>query len=357
MRKTLLIVIDNLARGGAEILLTGILRNLNEEFEIILVTLTDQCDFDSQEVVFAHRYVLNYGSKVSLFNSLTGLNKIIRKHHPDIIHAHLFYSSLIARIACFHKTPVIYSLHSELSKNVFKNKWWLILLEKLTINKNHFPLAVSSIVLVDYRKTIKYNGPAGVLHNYIDDCYFEKEIAQKKFDRKDLKLIAVGNLKESKNYDYLLGAFSNIKNYDASLTIYGRKDDQLFKKYSSKITRDQLPIKFAGTVNNLHHLYQDYDVFISSSKHEGFGLNVIEAMASGLPVLLSDIDVFHEITKDNALFFKLDNPQSLSELIKKISRGEVDLQHYRKKSLEVATHYRKNLYLDHLFSIYRKSLK
>ena len=49
-KPTLLLIIDTLKKGGAETLLVGILRQLNVKFEVILVTLSAECDFDEDEI-------------------------------------------------------------------------------------------------------------------------------------------------------------------------------------------------------------------------------------------------------------------------------------------------------------------
>jgi hypothetical protein len=63
-------VIDSLGRGGAETLLIGILPDLSISYEIILVTLTDLCDFKEEEIISSKRYSLNVTNKFSLFFSI-----------------------------------------------------------------------------------------------------------------------------------------------------------------------------------------------------------------------------------------------------------------------------------------------
>src|SRR6185312_15674748 len=98
-------------------------------------------------------------------------------------------------------------------------------------------------------------------------------------------------------------------------------------------------------------------LFVMSSKNEGFGMAAIEAMASGLPLLLSDLPVFHEVTFDNALFFNITNPTSFVTLIKEILEGKYNLNQLSKKGIEIAKQYNKEKYLADLCSIYDEILQ
>ena len=138
MKKVLLLVIDNLAKGGAEVLLVGTLPELNKKYSVILVTLTNECDFNSGDIFFEKKYTLGFNNKLSFFFCVRKLKKIISLVQPSLIHSHLFYSSLIARRACPSNIPLVYSLHNEMSKNVFNNSKVLTWLEKRTIKKKPF---------------------------------------------------------------------------------------------------------------------------------------------------------------------------------------------------------------------------
>ncbi|MGN6532467.1 MAG: glycosyltransferase [Ginsengibacter sp.] len=351
----LLIIIDTLKKGGAEILLAGILAELNKKYEVILVTLSEACDFDEDEIIFSHRYHLGFKGKASFIFCVFKLNKIIKKHRPSFIQSHLFYSSLAARIVCPSNVPLLYSLHGEMSKNVFNNSKTLTFLEKKTIKHNHSTIAVSNTVLKDYQNTIgkKYN--CFVLKNYISDLYFSKKVAAKKFtDFNKLKLVAAGNIKQVKNYQFLLEAFEHLKGYNISLDIYGTGDSRIFQH---NISKSHLKITFKDAVNNLHEILPDYDLYVSCSKHEGFGIAAVEAMASGLPLLLADLPVFHEVTFDNALFFDLKNPMSFVDLIKEIFEKKYDLNRYSEKGIEISKQYNKEKYLSNLYSIYDEILQ
>ena len=64
---------------------------------------------------------------------------------------------------------------------------------------------------------------------------------------------------------------------------------------------------------------------------EGFGISAAEAMAIGLPLLLSDIAPLHEISQNNALFFDPYKPQSFADVVVKIMAGKIDLKKLSEK--------------------------
>jgi glycosyltransferase involved in cell wall biosynthesis len=357
MKKVLLLVIDNLAKGGAEVLLAGTLSELNKKYSIILVTLTNECEFNTDEILFEKKYTLGFDNKLSIFSCVRKLKKIIKETRPSLIHSHLFYSSLIARRACPSKIPLVYSLHNEMSKNVFNNSKVLTYLEKRTIKKNHSVIAVSKGALTDYENTIEKNNSSFVLHNYISDAFFRENLV-KTYPKpiQKINLIAVGNIKTQKNYVYLIKAFSLLKEFNVNLDIYGYGKKEMIKSFQNEIDKNNLAINFKGQAHHIHELLPQYDLYVSSSKHEGFGIATVEAMASGLPVLLSDLPVYHEITFSNALFFDIQDPMSFKILIKKIFEDKYDLNKLSKKGIDIAKEYTKEIYLKKLFKIYNQLL-
>lgn len=353
-KKTILCIIDNLEKGGAEIMLVGILQDLSKKYNVILVTLSDKCEFRDDEIIYNHKYSLGFKNKFSLASCIIKLRKIIRNHNPDLIHSHLIYSSLIARMACPVNIPLLYSIHGEVSKSDFHDSKILTFLERVTIRKNHSLMAVSQVVLTDYEKIVSKNKLRSfVLHNFIADKYIEQQSLPKSFKSvKSLNLVAIGNIKEVKNYEYLLNAFAHLKGYPVKLDIYGNTGQHLYNDLQAKIDRLSLNVSFKGSIDNVHEKLNDYDLYIMSSKHEGFGIAVIEAMACGLPLLLSDIPVMREITLENALFFNLNNPESLADLIKGILEGKYNLPKLSEEGLILSKKYYKKDYLEILFSIY-----
>jgi glycosyltransferase involved in cell wall biosynthesis len=57
---------------------------------------------------------------------------------------------------------------------------------------------------------------------------------------------------------------------------------------------------------------------VSASRDEGFGIPLVESMSLGLPIVVSDIPIFHEIGGDAALFAPIDDPEAFANQLRKL---------------------------------------
>jgi glycosyltransferase involved in cell wall biosynthesis len=76
-------------------------------------------------------------------------------------------------------------------------------------------------------------------------------------------------------------------------------------------------VKFTGSVlyDEIQKLYEEHDIFVFPSLAESFGHPLVEAMASGLPIIASDIPVCREICEDAAVYFSPLDPKDLADNI------------------------------------------
>jgi glycosyltransferase involved in cell wall biosynthesis len=292
---------------------------------------------------------LNYRSRPDLLQCVWKLRKYIRQHNIGIVHSHLFMATLIARLACPRKVKLFNTIHAISSEASYKINRFTLYLEKLTYRRRHHIIAVSNEVLKDFDKWVGLKGSSTVLYNTINDKYFAPG-PKSEFTKQGLRMVAVGNLRWQKNYPYLLEAFKNLPS-GISLDIYGEGD--LRDELQAEIDRYKLNIKLCGQHNRLYEILHEYDVFLMCSLYEGFSMGLMEAMASGLPPMLSNIPVLQEAAGDNAIYADLARPSDLTEKIqyfnnhkeklKKIAQGA----HARANALA-----KKEFYLSSLMGLY-----
>lgn len=347
-------LIDSLSIGGAEVLLKNTLQLLSE-FSHTVVYLQEHDALKGEiSALGAPTICLSHRGWKDLISSVRKLRKIIKEVQPDVVHSHLFYATLIARLALPGSVPLVTSLHSSFSKDVFESSRLALWVERLTLRKRHNLVSVSEFVLRDYLQWVSFNGNKYVLYNFLPAKTFRTP--QKKEVNTLCRCVAVGNLKEAKNYHYLLEVWEHLKEKEIELHIYGK--GHLKSDLEKLINEKGLNVKLCGQAENISDLLPHYDLFIQASQHEGFGLSVIEAMAAGIPVLISDIPVFREISGENAHFFDLHNPKKTAEQIIKL---KADFK-YRLRYVDAARsycyhHYCASVYKSQLLCIYEAACK
>jgi len=145
--------------------------------------------------------------------------------------------------------------------------------------------------------------------------------------QKEKKLIYLGSLYPHKNIKLVLKALPYLPDYKLQLigarNIFQDQTRQLVKKLGI-----ENQVEFAGYLNDekLKIEFANASALVQPSLSEGFGLTGIEAMASGLPVLASDIPIFKEIYGDGALYFDPKLTMSFVDSVKTLEKTNLEMQ-------------------------------
>ncbi len=98
-----------------------------------------------------------------------------------------------------------------------------------------------------------------------------------------------GGINNRKNSDLLIRAFDRAGTIDAELHLYTQAPIAKYGEECVRITQANPRIKVhEGTINDIFEAYQDMDMLLWPSKREGLGLPIVEALASGIPALVTD---------------------------------------------------------------------
>ena len=215
------------------------------------------------------------------------LIKIICSYHafkPDVLHLH---SPGVEYLFPFKPTKEhrVVTIHNETIKIPFSS----------TVDQY---IAISQCVKDSFIRQTGHDNCV-ICYNGID---VERFALKQHYFNKPQKLIALGRILFSvKAQDLIVKAFSNVrpeKREQMTLDIWGDgKDFDALRSIVLKLGLEK-NVSLVGNVSNNYvtkHLC-DYDMIICASHHEGLGIAAIEAMAAGVPVLLSDALGFVEVT-------------------------------------------------------------
>lgn len=151
------------------------------------------------------------------------------------------------------------------------------------------------------------------------------------------RFLAVGRFShQHKGFDLLIEAFHLFahKNKEWHLDLVGEGVEE--ELYRSLIRKYQLEdrIIIHPFTNNIQAFYSNAQIYVLSSRWEGFGLVLVEAMAHGLPIISSDLPTSQEIMGNFGLYFKNGDIQDLAQKLEDATH--IDWKAKSKKALEIA---------------------
>lgn len=255
------------------------------------------------------------------------LDKIVKENRYAFIHCHSPIGGVIGRMVA-HKcgVKIIYTAHGFHFYKGAPLKNWLLYypVEKLcsrwtdvliTINKEDYALARKKM----HAKKVEYVPGVG-----IDLSQFSMPCPDKQAKRKELQIpedmvwiLSVGELIERKNHRNLIKAVAQVEN--AVLTIAGKGELLEELKTLAKNLGVEKRVKFLGYRIDITELCESADLFAFPSYQEGLPVALMEAMASELPVICSNIrgntDLV-DVGKGGYLF----SPGNVEEIIDSINK-------------------------------------
>jgi glycosyltransferase involved in cell wall biosynthesis len=362
-------IISTPGLGGAQTLLSDIVKNSSNQY--IYCLRKDKINtFKGLDKMF---YYNSY--KYYKFNPLIliDLFKTIKKNNFGILDLHLGKPLIYAYlIKIFNPNiKIIYHEHGMIfSCDDSSNRSYLYeILLKLLGNKIDLFIAVSKATK---EKLIENAGipenKIKVLYNFVDLEKFNPEVL-KKYDingqreelgirGEDFVIGLAGRLNKVKGCEYLIKSipYINIPNFKVLIAGDGIERKKLEKLSENLNIKDK--IIFLGYVKEISNFYEIIDVLVVPSKFESFGLSAVEAQASGVPVIASNVAALNEIIKDkeNGLLFKAKDEIDLAEKIKLVySNGKLKKK-LIEKGLESVKKYSLNKYLKQLNKLYNNEL-
>jgi glycosyltransferase involved in cell wall biosynthesis len=280
--------------GGIEQYLVNLFNQVDEDaIELELLSLgewplTERLKSDNRRVVM-------YSSKRVNLAAITAIGKYLKGHQFDLLVSQGTVANAYARaVSLMYKIPNLVTIHSnqagDYSNPLIRTTYGLI--EKLT----RFP-TTKYIVVSKYLKDrmVKSGLPASKIDVIYNGFDFPEPKAK---PHKRLVIGSAGRLHPVKGYDLLINAFALLNNKRLRLKIAGSGDelDNLKKLAQDLCVADR--VEFVGFKKDIFQFLSTLDIYVQSSRSEGFGLATAEAMSQSLPVVVTPAGSLSEIVED-----------------------------------------------------------
>lgn len=266
------------------------------------------------------------------YEAVRAISAQLRKIDPDGIVSFLFASNLFVRIANFwHNYPL-----AIVEQNLYVNRnLWQRVVNNVLVRSTDEIIAISESVRRFLIRTERLPPDTlSVIPNGIDLDEFQSDddtVAtlppDVEIDPGSEIIISVASLTEQKGHVYLLEAFREIlseypEEVELLLVGDGELEDRL--KDLSRSLKIDSSVHFLGNRNDVSRLLTLADLYVMPSLWEGQGMSLQEAMASGLPCVVSDIDTFDEFIDpgNNGLLSRVKDPESLADQVLRVLRDD-----------------------------------
>ena len=285
----------------------------------------------------AGAFVVNMEIKSDIdLGYILSLIKFIKQHKIQVLHAHELKSVVNTLLAGFLSNVKVRVTHthtpiSEWKINSFK-KGLNLLGYRLIVNL----LSSAEISLTESRKNVKVKDGINskklcVIGNGVDIERFsfqqnvngntKKYLLKKAFNVEEAFLFGfVARMTEEKGHQVLIEAFSKLFAHRSIteniflILVGGGKLEATLKDHIGTLGLSK-KIFVTGTFDekDKYYYYSILDAFVFPSLAEGFGIVLIEAMAAGLPIISSDLEVLQEVGDGTVLYFETGNSDDLAE--------------------------------------------
>lgn len=294
---------------------------INEDFDYILGVVNSQNQYIKNEPQLLNNALSNYFLKSEYGFRKFKANEmyckyLLKQNNFDVFHPTYYDPYFIKNL----KKPMVTTIHDMTYERLPEYFWAndpLTQQKRISIERADKIIAISETTKKDLLKYIETD------ENKIEVIYHGIDV------KTPLVFEKIPNLPQ--NYLLYVGDRSGYKNFYLLLNTYER----LSKKYPDlhlvltggglMASADLEMINRLKLKNKVHHynvsdeqlnyLYQNTQLFIYPSLHEGFGLPILEAFKAQCPILLSDTDCFREIALDAAEFFSMFSSDDLYEKI------------------------------------------
>lgn len=233
------------------------------------------------------------------------LEKHIRRQQPHVVHTHGVRANFVGRLAAKGPAvPVVTTVHSSVYQDYANplKKIFYHRIEKLTRKYTGRFIAVAGSLKEELAADGIHSGKIDVVYNGITPDFIKDTPGPSLREELGLApelpvLITIGRLEEVKNQDMLLRVFAHLKQQGLAFHGLVVGDGPLMAQLRQRAAAlDILDcVSFLGFRKDIYRLLSQSDLFLLTSRMEGMPVTLLEAMAAGVPAVVTKVGGMPEV--------------------------------------------------------------
>ena len=274
-----------------------------------------------------HVLPLRHGLSLHDPGQLRALRALLRAEAPGVLHAHATKAGLLARLAAPREVPVVYSPHSFFFQELRGPTRWLArALERWLVGRTaRFVLVSEAEREVAQRDLGVGDERLRVVENGLPDTWRDRLLPREEVraawqaEPTDRVLLVPARLARQKGHDWLfraLAPFAQEPRLQVRLLGTGPAEPTL-RQLARELGIERL-LRWDGFVPDADRRLAGADLVLLPSRHEGLPYTLLESLAAGVPLVVSDIpgNVPHEDLRAVAAVVPLDDVPALSQALR-----------------------------------------
>jgi glycosyltransferase involved in cell wall biosynthesis len=302
--------------------------------------------------------------------TLTDLVSLVRRHNVDLLHVQGHGASMFGRLAgMLTRRPVIVHVHADYRLSPKGYPSYVRMADRGLGRATVKVLAISEAIRTFAIDVQGYRPEqVEVLYNPIDLGRFQPPTPQERLAvRAELGLgmaapvvVTVGRLDKLKGVDVQVEAWPRVAAAcaGATLLVVGDGPERQTLELQATAKASDGSIRFLGRRSDVERLLRAADVAVLSSRQEGLGLSLLEAMATGIPVVATRVGGIPEIVSEdrNGLLVPPDDAVALSEAIIRLLSDDSSRQRMSREAQVTVQRFSQDVVMQRLIGIYHSVL-
>ena len=296
-------VITNFAGvGGAEMMLSRLVAQTQAEYEHIIIALMNVSDVYTETLkLCSSHYSLNWKG-INSFSVMLKLRTLLQQIQPNVVQGWMYHANVMTSLSLLgmqQKPPVFWGVHHSLASPKEES-----LSTKVALNLSKIFSQQPKGIVYCAHSSLEQHQAFGF--NNANQQVIANGVALDQFQvneqlHEPITIGFAGRYHTAKGYAYLLQVIAELKDQPIIFKIAGsgaNLDTPEIKQAFAEHQLDPQKVQLFDQVSGMPAFYQSLDAFLMTSITEGFPNVLVEAMASGLPCITTDVGDAKYIVED-----------------------------------------------------------